>query len=160
MSPKRRSALLAIAALLGAAWYFFRPERAVLDRRVAEPVPAQSAAVVATGDFESRAHESRGSAQVLDVGGGSRVLRLINFETSDGPDLHVYLLGSPNVSNGDELASAGHVSLGALKGNVGEQNYEIPAGVDLSRYGAVSIWCRRFGVNFATAVLTSRSPGA
>lgn len=160
MSSTRRLALLAVAAVLGAGWYFFRPERAVLDRRVSEATPSPAAAVVAAGDFESRAHDSRGSAQVLDLGDGKRVLRLVDFATSDGPDLQVYLLGSPGAANGDDLAAGGHVSLGALKGNIGEQNYEIPDDVDLSRYGAVSIWCRRFGVNFATALLVPQARGS
>ncbi|MGQ0642007.1 MAG: DM13 domain-containing protein [Gemmatimonadaceae bacterium] len=160
MSPKRRIVVLAVAVLAAASWYFFRPERAVLDRRVSETTPSQVAPVIATGEFESRAHESRGSAHVLDLGGGARVLRLIDFATSDGPDLQVYLLGSPSAANGADLDAAGFVSLGALKGNIGEQNYAIPDGVDLSRYGAVSIWCRRFGVNFATAVLVPRAAGA
>ena len=159
MSPKRLLVLFASAALLGAGWYFFRPERAVLDRRVSEATPTPAAMVVAAGPFESRAHESRGSAQVLDLGDGKRVLRLVNFATSDGPDLQVYLLGSPSAANRDDLTAAGHVALGALKGNIGEQNYEIPPNVDLSRYGAVSIWCRRFGVNFATAVLVPQARG-
>jgi len=159
MTAKRSIVLLAGIVVLGAGWYFFRPERAVLDRRVSEATPSQAAAVVAAGDFESRAHESRGSAQVIDLGRGARVLRLVDFETSDGPDLHVYLLGSPTAASSTDLEAAGFVSLGALKGNIGEQNYEIPAGVDLSRYGAVSIWCRRFGVNFATAVLVPRPSG-
>jgi hypothetical protein len=88
------------------------------------------------------------------------VLRFVDFATSDGPDLQVYLLGKATAASRDDLDAAGYVSLGALKGNIGEQNYEIPEGVDLSRYAAVSIWCRRFGVNFATAVLASRAAGA
>ena len=160
MSFKRRGLVVAGAVLLVAGWYLFRPERAILDREVAEAPPAPTAVAIAVGDFESRAHESRGSAQILDVGDGSRVLRLANFETSDGPDLQVYLLGSPDVKNGAELDQAGYVSLGPLKGNIGEQNYVIPTDVDLSRYRAVSIWCRRFGVNFATAVLITQERGA
>lgn len=61
------------------------------------------------------------------------MLRLSDFETSDGPDVQVYLLGSASAANGADLAAAGFVSLGALKGNIGELNYEIPAGVDLAR---------------------------
>ncbi len=158
MTPKRRTLLVAVAVILVAGWYFFRPERAVLDRRVDESAPAQSASLLASGDFESRAHEGRGVARVLDLGGGARVLRLVDFSTSDGPDLQVYLLGSASAASRADLEAGGFVSLGALKGNIGEQNYEIPAGVDLSRYAAVSIWCRRFGVNFATAVLAAAPP--
>ncbi|HJU72876.1 MAG TPA: DM13 domain-containing protein [Gemmatimonadaceae bacterium] len=153
MSSRRRILLFAGTLLLVAGWYFFRPERAVLDREVAEAAPTDAASKVAQGDFESRAHDTRGSVRVLELADGSRVLRLENFETSDGPDLQVYLLVSPDVSNGAQLNEAGFVSLGPLKGNIGEQNYVIPGGVDLTRYRAVSIWCRRFGVNFATARL-------
>ncbi|HEX9264600.1 MAG TPA: DM13 domain-containing protein [Candidatus Binatia bacterium] len=47
------------------------------------------------------------------------------------------------------------MDLGSIKGNIGDQNYDLPAGVDLSKYRAVTVWCKRFGVNFATAPLAS-----
>ena len=52
-------------------------------------------------------------------------------------------------------ARDGFVELGELKGNIGDQNYDLPASVDLARYRAVTVWCKRFSVNFATAPLTS-----
>ncbi len=150
----RRSLIVAAAVLLaGVAWYFFRPERALIDRRVSEPAP-DSATVLMSGAFRSLAHEGKGTAQVLALPGGRRVLRLAPFETLDGPDLQVYLLTSPSVTDRAGLG-AGFVSLGELRGNVGDQNYEIPSGADLARYSTVSIWCRRFGVNFTAAQLAA-----
>jgi hypothetical protein len=155
MSPvslRRIAAAAALLAMIG-GWYFFRPERAFIDRRVDEPAPATVERVLLTGLFEPRAHEGRGRVDVLDLGTGQRVLRFSDFETSDGPDLQVYLLGAADAANTDDVDRAGFVTLGALKGNVGPQNYAIPADTDLKKYRAVSVWCRRFGVNFTTATL-------
>ena len=157
----RRNILFAgitVAALIG--WYFFRPERAFLNRSVSEPAPSGTAVVLSTGRFESRAHQGSGVAQVLALGGARRVLRLSEFATLNGPDLHVYLLGSPAAASRADIEASGYVSLGALKANRGEQNYAIPPGTDLARYPAVAIWCRRFGVNFTTAALVAPPPGS
>jgi hypothetical protein len=149
---------VAAATLIG--WYLFRPERAVLNRSANEPAPAGVAVVLRTGRFESRAHQGSGVAQVLKLAGGQRVLRLSDFATSDGPDLHVYLLGSARAAGRPDLEAGGYLSLGALKGNRGSQNYVIPPGTDLDRFPAVAIWCRRFGVNFTTATLVALQPGS
>ena len=94
-------------------------------------------------------------ATVYQLGGGKRILRLTQFETSNGPDLQLYLVAASDASDSDMVKKAGFLTLGALKGNQGDQNYEVPADLDLSQYRAVSVWCRRFGVNFATAPLQS-----
>jgi hypothetical protein len=147
---RRLKALALAAALAGGAggWYLFRPERALIDRVVNEPLPS-GGQVIRSARFESRAHDGRGTADIIAMS-GRRVLRLTQFEVLDGPDLQVYLLRDAAASGRAGLA-AGYVSLGALKGNVGNQWYEIPAEVDLDRFAGVSVWCRRFGVNFATA---------
>mgnify|MGYP001797506524 CR=1 FL=1 len=88
-----------------------------------------------------------GDAIVLGNGTGQRFLRFENFESSNGPDLNVYLFNPNDPSD--------FVDLGDLKGNIGEQNYEIPEDVDLSIYSEVSIWCVRFGVGFGSANLTT-----
>jgi hypothetical protein len=151
---KRTKLILAAGALVAAvAWYFFRPDRAFIDARVSEAAPNAQAMVLLAGEFHSRTHDGRGLAQVLELPGGDRVLRFSSFETLNGPDLQVYLLGSADVNDRAALQTAGFLTLGALKGNVGDQNYTIPPGTDLSRYRAVSVWCRRFGVNFTTAEL-------
>lgn len=89
-----------------------------------------------------------GDAVVLNDGTEQRFLRFEeNFETSNGPDLNVYLTVGGDVD-------AGYVDLGDLRGNIGSQNYEIPVGVDLGEFDTVVIWCVRFGVGFAEAPLT------
>jgi hypothetical protein len=91
-----RKTLLFAAALVVAAlgWYVFRPERAFLNTRVSEAAPADSATVLLRGEFAPRAHEGRGRAEVLQLADGRRILRFTEFETLNGPDLQVYLLGS------------------------------------------------------------------
>jgi hypothetical protein len=102
----------------------------------------------ALGTFVSDAHPTSGRAAVLGNGTGQRFLRFEDFATDNGPDLNVYLV---NGSTGDV---SDFVDLGDLTGNIGDQNYEIPADVDLSVYDTVYIWCVRFGVSFGNAGLT------
>jgi hypothetical protein len=85
------------------------------------------------------------------------VLRLTEFMTSNGPDVRVYLVAANDAADNETVTKAGFVELGKLKGTEGDQNYDIPADLDLGRYRAVTIWCRRFSVNFATAPLTPAS---
>ena len=150
----RRLLLVAAALIVAAGWYFFRPERAFLDTRVSEAAPADSATVLLRGEFAPREHEGRGRAEVLQLANGRRILRFTQFETLNGPDLQIYLLGSADAAGRGDLDAHGFLALGALKGNAGDQNYELPEDADLSKYRAVSVWCRRFGVNFTTALLT------
>ena len=108
--------------------------------------------VEASGSFIDRSHPTEGSAQVLGDGSGQRFLRLEDFRTDNGPDLNVYLSAAPpDAAAGD--FDDDFVDLGDLKGNIGSQNYEIPAGLDLDHYSTVAIWCVRFGVVFGAAEL-------
>ena len=157
--PLRFVAIAGAAALGLVGWYFFRPERAFVDARVSEPSPAATTSVLLEGKFAPRAHEGRGTAQLMQLPGGQRVLRFTGFETSNGPDVRIYLLGTPNAESNADLENVGFVDLGPMKGNVGDQNYDVPASVDLERYRAVSVWCRRFAVNFAVATLTPPAGG-
>jgi hypothetical protein len=159
---KRRSWILGLVVLAGAGWYLFRPELLFVNKRVNEGlvVASQGATapmIVLSGRFHSVAHETRGTASVHELGGGSRVLRLTDFATSNGPDVRVYLIEAPDASDNATVTKSGYLELGKLKGNEGNQNYEIPAGTDLNKYHAVTIWCYRFNVNFATAPLTPAS---
>jgi hypothetical protein len=88
------------------------------------------------------------------------VLELTEFETLNGPDLHLYLVAASDAADSEALEAAGFVTLGPLKGNVGNQAYEVPPDVDLDRFRVVTVWCRRFGVNFATAPLAPSSETA
>jgi len=164
----RRYARIGIAAgLLVAgvgAWGLFRPELLWINARVSESAPeappvastdqsATVANVLATGRFHGVAHKSMGGAAIHQLADGRRVLRFTDFETSNGPDVHVYLVAAQDATDSATVTRAGFVELGPLKGNIGDQNYELPASVDLGRYRAVTIWCKRFSVNFATAPL-------
>jgi Electron transfer DM13 len=155
-----RRLLLALGAIVVAGgWYAFRPERLFVNQRVNESfgamaTDAAAGRAVAAGQFHSNAHETKGTASIHQLADGQRVLRLTDFATSNGPDVRVYLVAAADVQDNETVKTAGFVEVGALKGNIGDQNYEVPAGVDLTRYRAVTIWCRRFGVNFGTAPLT------
>jgi hypothetical protein len=110
---------------------------------------------VATGNFTGILHKTSGKAIILRTADGGHVLRLEDFNTSNGPDVRVYLVRGANATNNDFIKGGGanFVDLGALKGNVGNQNHTIPANVNLDDYNSVSIWCRRFAVNFGAAPL-------
>jgi hypothetical protein len=92
-------------------------------------------------------HNAEGQAKVIKLSDGSNFLRLEDFRSTNGPDLYVYL--STDKGNSD------FVNLGRLKGNVGDQNYKIPDGTDLSRYDTALIWCQAFSVLFGSADLKS-----
>lgn len=119
--------------------------------------PAREPKTLARGTFVSHEHETEGRARVLELPDGSRVLRIEDLNTSDGPDLRVWLSDQP-VRKGNagwfNLDDGKHLELGALKGNRGNANYAIPAGADLDSLRSVTIWCKRFGVSFGAAALT------
>ena len=115
---------------------------------------AREPVALARGRFHGNAHETNGTATVLVVG-GRRVLRHTSFETSNGPDVRVYLVTAADVTHDATVKRAGFVELGPMKGNRGDQNYEIPADLDLAKYRTVTIWCRRFSVNFGSAPLSA-----
>jgi hypothetical protein len=153
----------------GIGWYAFRPELLFVRKSVNESLPvavAQSAApgnaeagatVLVKGQFKSIAHETKGSATIYRLADNTRVLRLAEFATSNGPDVRVYLVAAPDAADNETVKKAGFVELGKLKGTDGDQNYQVPADLDLGKYRAVTIWCRRFSVNFGTAPLTPAS---
>ena len=156
---RTRIGVLLLGAVLGiSGWYAFRPERAFVDASVSEIMPTDTLELQLAGRFEPRAHEGQGDARVYRRADGTLIVRFSRFRTLNGPDVRVYLLGKTDVASRRHLAQAGYLDLGALKGNVGDQTYEIPAGTDLSQYQAVAVWCRRFGVNFTTAALVPARP--
>lgn len=115
----------------------------------AEPV------ALATGTFVDGEHATSGTATIFRLPDGSRVLRLENFSTSDGPDVDVAL--SDQRAGGDDWGKyddSRYIALGDLKGTDGNQNYAIPADVDLSGLTSVVIWCDRFNVAFGTAPIS------
>jgi electron transfer DM13 len=102
------------------------------------------------GRFESVRHPATGIATAIRVARGGRVLTLTGFEVDNGPDLRLYLVAG-EARGEDEVRD--FVDLGELKGNRGDQQYRLPAGLDLSRYSTAVVWCRAFSVLFARAPL-------
>jgi hypothetical protein len=155
---QHRKLLVGLVAIvvLAVAWYLFRPELLFVNKSVNEEFPSANsgkAALTARGEFHGVAHKTRGVATIHRLGDGQRVLRFTDFETSNGPALHVYLVAADDATDNDTVKRSEIIDLGELKGNQGDQNYDLPAGVELDRYRAVTIWCKRFSVNFATAPL-------
>jgi hypothetical protein len=139
---------LAAGVWLGRAELF---DRTVHENVVKpDPAPARRNVLVARGDFESLEHGSSGVASLIRTREGRHVLTLTNFSTSNGPDLRVYLVAGPVADAGDVHDFA---DLGGLKGNKGDQQYDVTGKALDGRYRTVVIWCRAFSVGFARARL-------
>jgi hypothetical protein len=175
---RRHPRAVVIGAVLGLgalvfALLWFEPQKLLVEDRVSEALPGAPAAgmgvtedqasggpggsqreVLAEGDFIGLEHETVGRALIVETEDGRRFLRFEGFETSNGPDLVVYLSSKAPAGPDDWYGyDRDFVDLGALKGNVGSQNYVVPGGVDLDRYSTAVVWCRRFTVGFAAAEL-------
>jgi len=177
-------AALAVSAVVGGA-LVFQPWLLFIDVRVddeipaavatatPEPTPAASASVepaeqitpapptgpvdLLTGSFISHEHTTSGSVRVIENPDGTRQLALVGLETSNGPDVHVWLSAGPVVEGTDGWFTAAgyeHIDLGPIKGNIGDQLYDIPADVDLSVFRTVDLWCEQFSVSFGAAALS------
>ncbi len=160
---KRTLLIVAGLIVLGAGWLLFRPEKLFVNKTVSETLPTQAVTasnmprVLLAGRFHGVAHETQGTATVYRLADGKRVLRFTDFETSNGPDVQVYLGMANDAKDNATVTTAGFFPLGPIKGNRGDQNYELPADLDLAKFHSVTVWCRRFGVNFATAPLNQAS---
>lgn len=122
----------------------------------APPAAPAGPAVVRAGDFISHEHATTGSARVVRHPDGSHVLELAGLDTSDGPDLRVWLSDQPvrpGTAGWHVFDDGEWAELGPLKGNRGDQTYAIPAGTDLEALDSVTIWCIRFSVSFGAATL-------
>ena len=167
----KRNLIIGIGVIaLAIAWYAFRPELLFINKTVNEGLPTAEPTsmavsktteplVLGKGDFRGLAHETKGLAAIYQLPDGKHILRLTNFETSNGPDVHVYLVAAEVAKDNATVKQAGFIDLGSLKGNKGDQNYEVPADADLNKYKSVSIWCARFGVNFGAASLSMAPTG-
>jgi hypothetical protein len=94
--------------------------------------------------------------RILQLADETRVLRIEGLDTSNGPDLKVWLTDAPVIDGPDGwfvFDDGAYVDLGSLKGNKGNQNYPIPAEVALADLTSVAIWCDRFNVSFGAAEL-------
>ncbi len=138
-------------AVLFILWYLASP--LFIDSPVDEPSPVTSIGSTNLGVEEIYSgsfigadsfHKVSGDAKIIEDS-GVRYLRLEDFESINGPDLKVYL--------SEDLEAESYISLGDLKGNIGDQNYELPSEVDFEMYDKVLIWCEQFSVLFGSADL-------
>ncbi|MGW2918449.1 DM13 domain-containing protein [Streptomyces angustmyceticus] len=174
--------LLGLVVAAGIGLYLFQPWKAFTDTTVNESLPTASAPkdqeeqegqprkdnpgakdgeapmtstrpkALAEGHFVTHEHDTSGTARTVRLANGGRVLRLEDLKTSEGPDVRVYL--SPRAADSAKAGLGdGAVELGKLKGNLGNQNYSVPAGTDLSTFRSAVIWCARFSVSFGAADL-------
>lgn len=167
-----------LAAGFGAYW--FQPWKLFTDETVRDEAPVAAPAprttgspeqggmpgdkekpaavgpvAVSAGNLISHEHATSGSVKVLRLPDGSRTLRFEDLETSNGPDLRVVLSDAKVVEGKHVFDDGAYTTLAKLKGNKGNQNYALPADLDLDRYRSVSIWCDRFDVSFGAAELTA-----
>lgn len=144
--------------ILIAAWWAFRPEKLWINQKVNEPAPfapTLDPQPVYTGRLEGKAHPTSGRATIYKSPDGKQYLRLSDFTTSNGPDVHVVLARAddPSLQQAIVKGNLDSVELGTLKGNQGDQNYDLPATADLAKYSAVTIYCVRFHAIFGLARL-------
>lgn len=144
--------------ILAGAWWAFRPEKLFIDRKVNESTPAALSSepeALFTGKLEGKIHQTSGRATIYKTAEGKQYLRLTDFTTSNGPDVHVVLARAGDKTLDQEIVKGtlDSVELGALKGNQGDQNYDLPATADLNQYQAVVIYCERFHAIFGVAKL-------
>ena len=146
------------APALVLAWWLFRPEKLWINQKVSEPAPfavGNDPQPLYTGRLAGKLHETIGRATIYDASDGKVYLRLTDFSTSNGPDLHVLLGRSddPHLRQDTVAGELESIELGPLKGNQGDQNYDLPGSADLAKYDAVVIYCERFHAVFGVAKL-------
>lgn len=119
--------------------------------------PSVQNVLLASGKFRSYEHTTSGTASLIHLPDGRRIVRLTDFETDNGPDVKVWVSKAP-VTDADNARDYAHVDLGDMKGNVGNQNYQLPAAAHDETWTSVVIWCDRFSVAFGAAPLTPEPP--
>jgi len=146
IGPRFAAVLIALFAMVHAAWALSGPVFAA-----AAPRPT----FLATGKFVGTddAHKGEGNALIVQLPTGQRFLRLEDFKVTNGPDLYVYLSGHPSPRSRAQLHEGAAFEVGLLKGNVGNQNYELASSMDITKFKSVVIYCKRFSVLFASAEL-------
>ena len=158
---KRYKVLILIVAvlLIGVGWYAFRPERALANKTVSDAMPSelqgQTAKPLYSGQFSDGVHPASGTASVYKTADGKMILRLTDLKTSEGPDVHIVFAPANQSALQSKKPGSGlkYEEVALLKGNLGDQNYEIPAGLDVAHNNAVGIYCVRFSAVFGSAPL-------
>ena len=148
--PVHRKWILLVVGLpvLVALWWAFRPEKLWINQIVSEPAPFNTSAdpqPILTGRFEAKAQPTTGRATIYRKPGGEEYLRLSDFATSSGRDVHIVLARSVdwNVVQKVLVGSLDSIDIGPLKTNEGDQNYDLPAATDIRKYDAAVVYSRQ-----------------
>lgn len=134
----------------------FKPETQSPSEEQSKEPEVEYPLTLAKGELISHEHDTSGQVLILELEDGSRVLRLENLSTSDGPQLEVWITDAPVIEGLDGwfvFDDGKYESLGELKATQGNHNYPIPDGLDLGEFSSVSIWCSRFAVSFGATNL-------
>ncbi|MCJ8325115.1 MAG: DM13 domain-containing protein [Rhizobiales bacterium] len=135
-------------------WYLASP--LWIDRVVDEvrPFEARQALLVKQGEFKNAdsSHQGSGKVEIVTIN-GQTIMLFENFKVTNGPDLYVWLVADENPKNSAAVKNSKTLEVAILRGNIGNQNYTLPGGINLNDYGSVVIWCKQFGVLFASANL-------
>jgi hypothetical protein len=114
---------------------------------------ASAPRLLASGRFHQVAHKGEGVAAILQLPNGQRILRLTDFRTADNPELAILLISAPDAHENQIVVNSSVFVLGPLQQAGGDQEYSLPADLDLTHFGAVTIWNKKYQVNFTTAPL-------
>jgi hypothetical protein len=154
--PRKWIVVAVALPILVVAWWLFRPEKLFINQKVNEPPPFASRSgtqPLFTGLLEAKAYPTSGRATIYESPDGKRYLRLTDFTTSNGPDVHVVLVRADDPAL-DQAVVKGYlddVELGKLKVTQGDQSYDLPPSVDLQKYDAVVVYDERSHTVFAVA---------
>jgi hypothetical protein len=162
---KRLAVTAVVAGLIGfiaGNAFFYLASPLWIDREVNEVLPAElMLQMVAKGDFRDadQIHKGSGTATLVETNGGVSILRFSDFKVTNGPDLKVWMVKAENIESSADVTGSEWLTLGPLKGNIGDQNYVLPEGTDVAAFKSVVIWCEQFGVLFASAMLKAEEAG-
>ena len=153
-----------IIILIGLGIYYTGVYTYFIENKVSEKLPEMTPAqnqqtptepkILKQGDFVDADffHKGSGRTYILEYPDGRKILRFEDFEVVNGPDLYVYLSKTTNPT-GDLESLGDFIDLGRLKGNIGDQNYELPKNIIAETFSSAVIWCKKFGVLFPYAIL-------
>ncbi|MEV4813029.1 DM13 domain-containing protein [Micromonospora avicenniae] len=180
-SPLAWASIVVVGMVAALGLFWFLPWKLLTDTRVDEALPvvewtppptgsvSAGAApnpaattpianrIVSAGDFITQEHETTGGAEIVRLADGRHQLVLRDLDTSNGPDLRVWLTDQPvrsGVAGWRIFDDGTWFEVARLKGNRGDQVYDLPTSIDPADFRSVSIWCKRFGVSFGAAALS------
>jgi Electron transfer DM13 len=156
---RRKWILAAIGlAVLFALWWAFRPEKLWINEKVNEAAPFETSGApqpIVTGRFDGKAQQTSGRATIYKKAGGEEYLHLSDFATPSADDIHIVLARGDEQNLAQDIGKGAldPIDLGPLKSNQGDQNYELTAATDLSKYDSVAIYSERFHTIMGVAKL-------